>query len=314
MATPVEAFWPTVAQVVPVLGLGVVLEARTSSSKWSLDTPTTLRLLDSLMWGTPLILFAFSEGVALTALYGEPVSSVWATLTVGAITISMSLLILNPALSVLVKSASRPISRLFVMHPIWWLRYRRLLFVGNRLRRTVRKERTAMGEQLDNFQRLIYEEQELLRTLQAQIIWLNDSREQIPEESRPEFEARLDDARLLEIELKTSLSNKEKHLRDRRATLLADEQRAEEDEQKNTEGIKAHLATLRSLSKDRARAIEEVLLTGSDSQGSDHPPVLGPPRHPRAKIASLAAIRHRGGNRTARRVAGRRGAREQPTP
>lgn len=111
-------YWATMAQVIPVFALAVVLEARAIAGKWGSATPTFVKVAQSVAWTLALATLAFGESVALRALRGEPPKSYWVDLCELAISWSVGMLILAPALQLMVKSFANPLARALTLSPL----------------------------------------------------------------------------------------------------------------------------------------------------------------------------------------------------
>lgn len=117
-------FWPTVATVLPVLALAIVVEARTSITRWTDNNPPRwLRTIQSILWIIPLVLFVYLEPVAFQRLEGSKPSHFSVSLVVPTVALSLSVLIVNPATELLVRSNARIIARTILVlstTPVRW--------------------------------------------------------------------------------------------------------------------------------------------------------------------------------------------------
>jgi hypothetical protein len=129
---PNSNYWATVAQVLPVLALAVVVEARAIHQRWTPDTPKWLRFTQALIWAATLLILAFGESAALRALRGVPVWPWWTLLLEYAISAAISLLVLAPALELLTKGYAEAIARM--MTGGWLPRFRLALMERRELR------------------------------------------------------------------------------------------------------------------------------------------------------------------------------------
>jgi hypothetical protein len=84
-AVPNANYWATVAQVLPVLALALVVEARAIHQRWTPATPKWLRFTQALIWAVTLVVLALGESAALRALRGVPVWPWWALLMENAV-------------------------------------------------------------------------------------------------------------------------------------------------------------------------------------------------------------------------------------
>jgi hypothetical protein len=98
-------FWPVAAQVIPVLALAIILEARTAIQRWPNEVYKLTRIISGVIWVTPLALFAVVENVAFQILAGRTRSTgTWVLLAEIAIIFSISALIVAPTLDLLLRS------------------------------------------------------------------------------------------------------------------------------------------------------------------------------------------------------------------
>jgi hypothetical protein len=108
-------FWPTAAQVMPVLALAIIVEARATINRWSDRIPVWLRFIQGALWVSPLILFVYLEPVAFRVIAGQenPASSV--NTAIFAITLSLSVLIAAPALELLIRSNAKIVATFYTV-------------------------------------------------------------------------------------------------------------------------------------------------------------------------------------------------------
>lgn len=129
---PNSDYWATLAQVLPVLALAVVVEARAISQRWIVETPKWLRFTQSLIWAVTLVVLALGESAALKALRGVTVWPWWTLLMENAIPAAVGLLILGPALDLLTKGYVEGFAR--IMTGAWMPRLRLALVERRELR------------------------------------------------------------------------------------------------------------------------------------------------------------------------------------
>jgi hypothetical protein len=157
-----DQFWPITAQVIPVLALAIILEARTAIQRWPNEVPKLARITNGVLWITPLALFAVVENVAFQILAGTTRSTgTWMLLAMTAIIFSISALIIAPTLELLVRSnAWAIVGGLFRIFSILSRRKMRqsLRFVDRLLveNRTNYLETIASLERLDTFEQRIH--------------------------------------------------------------------------------------------------------------------------------------------------------------
>jgi hypothetical protein len=143
-------FWPTVALAMPVLALAIVVEARATISRWSDFPPRWLRAWQSLLWVAPLILFAYLEPVAFGTLEGSKAPHIAIALVIPTISLSISALILAPAVELLMRSNARVVIRTTAFLATGKMRWRERssLRMARRLARRVKIQRADALENL----------------------------------------------------------------------------------------------------------------------------------------------------------------------
>lgn len=114
---PGPEYWSAVAQLLPLVGLGVVVEARALSTQWD-RTPGWLRWLQSALWSAILVALTLSESTALKALRGEAVAAWWPSAAEMAVSSGLGVIIMAPALQFLAKGNAWPIASLVAWHPL----------------------------------------------------------------------------------------------------------------------------------------------------------------------------------------------------
>lgn len=156
-------FWPVTAQVIPVLALATVLEARAIIQKWPKETPRMLRSILGATWTVSLILLAVTEYFAFLELAGSRASTgAWVSLAQIAIFLSLTVLVVNPALDLFLRSNAWVVVRGFfqVFSLISRRKIRQSLRGVDKMlaeNRTHRRETIAWLERVDTFERRIHE-------------------------------------------------------------------------------------------------------------------------------------------------------------
>ena len=156
-------FWPVTAQVIPVLALATVLEARAIIQKWPKETPRILGSILGATWTVSLILLALTEFFAFLELADRRASTgAWVNLAQVAIALSLSVLVVNPALDLFLRSNAWIIVRGFfqVSSIISRRKIRQSLRdVDKKLAQncTHRREAIAWLERVDTFEQRIHE-------------------------------------------------------------------------------------------------------------------------------------------------------------
>lgn len=113
-----DEYWAAISQIVPVIALAVVLEARGITSGWTKETPRIPRVTLSMAWAVLLLALAATESAALNALRGEPGESWWPTVAEYAIAAGLGILVLGPVTEFLIRGNAETAARLFTTHPI----------------------------------------------------------------------------------------------------------------------------------------------------------------------------------------------------
>ena len=120
MKLPAE-YWITIGTILPVLALALVVEARSFASSWTPDSSRlvrVLRVVQTILWVSPLIAATFSEAEALSALRGATVEP-WAwRLCYATVLASFAVLVVSPAIDLAVRAWPGPLSRIVASHPI----------------------------------------------------------------------------------------------------------------------------------------------------------------------------------------------------
>jgi hypothetical protein len=149
-------FWPTAAQVMPVLALAIVVEARLITSRWNDGVPQWLRFVQCVVWIGPLILFFYLEPLAFSVISGSQSTKTSVSLVIDAIRVSLGSLLIAPATELLFRSNARNImrTRVFIrsFKPKWEMRYGRR--DAKRLLKRVRKDHKQWQEQLKTIEHI----------------------------------------------------------------------------------------------------------------------------------------------------------------
>jgi hypothetical protein len=108
-------FWPTAAQVMPVLALAIIVEARATINRWNDQTSGWLRFIQCILWVSPLAFFVYLEPTAFSVMAGQanPVSSVGEVNF--SIALSLSSLISAPAFELLFRSNTKTLVSFYVV-------------------------------------------------------------------------------------------------------------------------------------------------------------------------------------------------------
>ena len=159
-----DQFWPIIAQVVPVLALAIIIEARTTMQRWPEDTPRYVRRAQGTLWAVPLILFVLAEIFAFQVLAGQAVSTTaWVVVAQTAISMSIAVLIIVPTLQLLVRTNARAVARGLIMLLITPSRWR--MFRLSRRVASVLRDTRDIVRQLRDMERLLDSGEKSIRAL-----------------------------------------------------------------------------------------------------------------------------------------------------
>lgn len=111
-------YWTTLAQVMPLVGVGLVVEARSIASRWSELTPGLIKAAQSIMWAVTLGVLGLGEAQAIAALRGSPGPAYWSQLCEAAIETGFGVLVLAPAIELLFVGGADFLAAIFSAHPI----------------------------------------------------------------------------------------------------------------------------------------------------------------------------------------------------
>lgn len=100
-------YWTTAAQVMPVLALAIVVEARATIQGWNKGVPRAVKAIQGILWCAPLTIFWWAEAQAFSELAGTSVPHYWITITQMAIGASLSALLLTPMIGLLAATNAR---------------------------------------------------------------------------------------------------------------------------------------------------------------------------------------------------------------
>lgn len=109
-----QQYWVTSAQVIPVLALALIVEARSTIQRWDPDFPRWLRAFQGLLWSFPLILFALILPKCFQAISGSTIWGGYEVLVRVSIIACVNSLILAPVFEVLLTTHARVIARAIV--------------------------------------------------------------------------------------------------------------------------------------------------------------------------------------------------------
>lgn len=133
MSTGELQYWSAIAQIVPVLGLALVLEARTVSQRWDARTPRSFRRWQASFWLATVATLVLTGNIALTALRSDQApGELGGHAATFSISFAVSTLVLGPVLQFFIAENAKSISRLAGHSPsAWWTMWR--------LKRTMRE-------------------------------------------------------------------------------------------------------------------------------------------------------------------------------
>lgn len=116
-------YWAAISQAIPVISFAIVIEARAISTNWVQGgTPKGVRVVQSIIWASILIVLAFAETRALAGVRGKTQPG-WLPDTVEmAISGGMGVLVLSPVIELLVRANPEGTARILTLYPIARLR------------------------------------------------------------------------------------------------------------------------------------------------------------------------------------------------
>jgi hypothetical protein len=120
-------YWATLAQVMPVVAVAILLEARAQMSRWGEDElPGWAQVTSGVMWSVTLVLLTLGEVVAIDGVRGDPPGAFWSGLCETAITAGLSVIILTPAIYLLFAANAEGIAAMVAFRPLVRLKLRRM--------------------------------------------------------------------------------------------------------------------------------------------------------------------------------------------
>lgn len=163
-------YWATTAQILPLVGLAVVLEVRVITSRWE-TWPEWLRWIQGALWSLVLLAVALLTPRALRATSPESSPPTWLN-DVSEISISASLgvAVLSPAIHVAVRAFAGPLAGLFTAHP----RFRFRLW---RDERRVQKLRRQYNQAASHHEAVVGRYEQVMNQTGEILVRLNEVRE-----------------------------------------------------------------------------------------------------------------------------------------
>jgi hypothetical protein len=182
---PSNDYWAAMAQVLPVVALGIVLEVRTIVTNWTAQIPRWFRALQSVSWAAILLILALGENTALRALRGGAVAEGWPALCEWGVAAGLSILVISPALEVLIRANPELAAGLFSLHPLLALKAWRLdRSAGNYMR--------IVFQSIEHMELRLYLQLSQVRDMER---WLSQAEDEIRSQyasARAESQSQLD--------------------------------------------------------------------------------------------------------------------------
>lgn len=110
-------YWEAAVQLIPVVTLAVVIEARAVSRHWTQKTPTWTRMVDGSMWLAVMVGLAICEYAALRALRTGKADEDTADATLNMIVLAFTVLVAVPAVELGRRGYAEIYAWMFSRHP-----------------------------------------------------------------------------------------------------------------------------------------------------------------------------------------------------
>lgn len=154
---PNVEYWSAIVQVLPVILLAVVVEARAISVRWTRREPQWYKIVQSVLWAALLIATAVGELLAIRVLLGDVQEPWWTAMSSTTAIYGILLLAVAPALQTLARGFAEPIAAIVTLHPkeslrLWRMRREaqaaldELLQLEAEIRADLRRQRSHLAE------------------------------------------------------------------------------------------------------------------------------------------------------------------------
>lgn len=108
------SYWATAAQIMAVLALALVIEARAIMSRWSNEHPRVIKRLQGALWAVPLAIYGIMLPRCLKALRGGHIWEGTSVVVELGISLGLGVLVLSPALDILIRANSYTVAKAIV--------------------------------------------------------------------------------------------------------------------------------------------------------------------------------------------------------
>lgn len=150
---PDHEYWSTAAQVMALMAIAIVIEARAMMARWAPGKDRALKAFLGVLWFLPLAVYGYAVPVCLRAMSGNAVWSKWPDVIYIAVAVGVGVVILAPAMEVFFRSNG------------WLASYATLLITFRpNVRRTEREAQRMEGEVRQFILELLQLEEDLGRS------------------------------------------------------------------------------------------------------------------------------------------------------
>ncbi len=156
LVTPSEtAYWGAMAQVIPVLGVGLVLEVRVLASRPLFKENKYYRRMSSTIWVVAALCIALSLTTALSSMRTDrSPGQVADSLALGAVVYAASAVLLSPVLDLILVGNSDLVGRLLAASPKRWRLKRSLRHNAKKLGSAIASHRSSLYDHLSQWDRM----------------------------------------------------------------------------------------------------------------------------------------------------------------
>jgi len=124
--SPSKEYWASIAQVLPVIAVGIVLEVRAITASWTRETARWYKAIQASIWSITLIALAYGENASVKALRGVEASTWWPTAIEAAISAGLGILVISPAMEIFLRGYAESVAGLLAWLPMRPLTFWRL--------------------------------------------------------------------------------------------------------------------------------------------------------------------------------------------
>lgn len=162
------AFWSAITQVIPVIALALVIEARALPKTWTSSLPRWFNTTEGLIWGGTLLVLAIVEIDSLRRIRLNTPAPAWLlTVTDISIAIALGYVVSTPAWKLLLFPHLDTIATILDLHPFRALQMRRLMHQNRKLSFEQQQFYDRRFAQLDEIQDSVKEMKHMRRRVAA---------------------------------------------------------------------------------------------------------------------------------------------------